>query len=146
MTSAAVGCEAAGRSGRDGAGIVLALGDLDLLGSGLVGGIDLQGAGELVERAGEVAVLAQDAAAIDVLGGGLEAHAVDARGVAHVLGRLQVGLEVILVGGVVVLAEFGGLRRACSMCWRSGRGRQEGGCCEEKDSAARHPRRQTGEC
>ena len=72
-------------------------------------GIDLQGAGELVEGAGDVSALAEDAAAVDVLGGGLEAHAVEARLVAHVLGGLIVGLEVVLVGGVVVFAEFGGL-------------------------------------
>src|ERR1700723_922455 len=75
---------------------------LELLRGGLVRGVDLQGAGELVDRSGDVSALAHDASAVDVGCGGLPAHAVDARGVAHVRGFLLVGVEVGLVGGVVV--------------------------------------------
>ncbi len=96
---------------RPGGGLAAAalglLGDLELLRGGLVAGVDLEGAGELVDRAADVAGLAQHAAAVDVGVGGLEAHALVAGLVAQVLGLLEVGLAVVLEGGVVVFASFG---------------------------------------
>ena len=86
---------------------LLALAALDLLLGGLVGGIDGAGAHELLDSAGEVAGLAQDAAAIDVLGGGEEAHALEVGEIAEVPGFLLVGLLVVLVGGVVIFTNFG---------------------------------------
>ncbi len=80
---------------------------IDLLLGGLVGGIDLAGALELVERAGEVAALAQDAAPVDVADAGLKPHALEVGLVAEVLGIFERGLPVVFVGGVVVLAHFG---------------------------------------
>ncbi len=65
----------AGRAVAGGCGELLV--DLiDLLLSGLIAGIDLDGVGELGEGAVEVAALAQDAAAVDVGDGGLIACAV----------------------------------------------------------------------
>jgi hypothetical protein len=71
--------------------------------------VDLNGAGELGEGAGEIAVLTQDAALIDVGGGGLETDAREVGFVMYVGRLLSERLLVVLHGGVEVLMGFGGL-------------------------------------
>jgi hypothetical protein len=87
--------------------VQLGLGDGDLLVGGLVAGVDLGGAQELLQRAGKIAILAQDAALIDMLYARLEAHAVQLGEIPQVLGLLLVGGLVVLVGRIIVLPRLG---------------------------------------
>ncbi len=59
------------------------------------------------ECAVEITVLAQDAAAVDVSDGGLKAHVLEVGFVTEILGFLEGGLPIVLVGGVLVLVSFG---------------------------------------
>ena len=99
---------------------------LQFLLGGLVARVDLDGAAELGERAGEIAALAQDAAAIHVRDRCLELHALVAGPVAHVTGLLEQRLVEGVQGGVVVLARFGvhaalvPLAGGLSVCQRAG--------------------------
>ena len=80
---------------------------IDLLLGGLVGRIDLAGALELLQRAAQVAALAQNAAAVDVADPGLKPHALEVGLVAEVFGILERGLAVGFIGRVIVLAQLG---------------------------------------
>ena len=82
---------------------------INLLLGGLIAGVDLKGAGELGEGAVEVTTLTQDAALIDVGGGGLETNAREVGLVMYVVRLLSERLLVVLHGGVEVLMGFGGL-------------------------------------
>ena len=83
------------------------LDEVDFLRRGLIRGVDGKGAGELVEGGGDVSALLEDAATIDVGDTGEEAHTLVAGLIAEVGGGFQGGLTIVLVGGVVVLVEFG---------------------------------------
>ena len=91
---------------------LVALGDFDFLLGGLVGRVDLPGAHELGDGSCVVARLTEDAAAIDVLDGGEEAHALEVCAVAKIGRLFVVGVLVGFVGGVVIFAYFGGLAAA----------------------------------
>jgi hypothetical protein len=62
---------------------------------------------ELGEGAGVVAVLAEDAASVNVGGSGLEAHAGEVGFVAEVGGFEVVGVLIVFEGSVEVLVGFG---------------------------------------
>ena len=97
-----------GSAGR-GRGLLLLLNEIELLLRGLIAGIDFERAGELGLSAGEIATLAEDAAAIDVADGGLEAHAIEMSLVAEIVWSFLNCVLVSLVGGVEVLTCFCGL-------------------------------------
>jgi len=77
---------------------------LQFLLGGLVAGVNLDGAAELGEGAGDVTALAKDAATVDVGDGGEELHALVVGAIADVAGLLKQRLVVGVQGGVVVLA------------------------------------------
>src|SRR5581483_12120196 len=79
----------------------------ELLRGSLIARIDLQSTREFVDGAAGVARLAQNAAAVDVLIGGLKAEPLVALLVTQVLGLLQPRLAIGLKRGVVVLPGFG---------------------------------------
>ena len=106
---------------------LLALGNLDFLLGGLVAGVDLGGAQELGDGSGVIAVLAQQAAAIDVLDGGEEAHALEMRAVTEVLGLLLKRVLVVLVGRVVIFADLGVLAALVPAAGRLRVGRRQRG-------------------
>jgi hypothetical protein len=76
---------------------------IDLLLGGLIAGIDLESTLELSHGAVQIAVLDEDAPAVDVRGRGLEAHARKISFVAKIVRLQGEGVLIILKGGVEVV-------------------------------------------
>ena len=93
--------------GGTGCGRHFARGDGDFLLRGLVAAVNGQGALELSQRTIQITALTQNAATVDVRGGGGKAHTLKLCLIAQVFGLEQVGLAIGLKGGIVVLAHFG---------------------------------------
>src|SRR5580698_7053684 len=88
---------------------LLALDNLELLQSGLIGRIDLESTSKLRDGAPDISALLEDTSAIEVADGGLKLHALEVGLVPEVLGSLERSLAIILEGGIVILPVFGGL-------------------------------------